>query len=60
MNTIIKDITEAEFYLQLQALQSEVHLFKDMGFDILAKQAEQRLEELKSFSVKDNHEQCLH
>ncbi len=46
MNTVIKNITEADFYLQLQALQSEAHLFKDMGLDILAKQTENRLEEL--------------
>lgn len=46
MNTVIKNITEADFYLQLQALQSEAHLFKDMGCDILAKQVEQRIEEL--------------
>ncbi len=57
MNTVIKNITEADFYLQLQALQSEAHLFKDMGFDDLAEQMEQRIEEL-SVQLCEGNQTC--
>ncbi len=46
MNILIKNITEADFYLQLQALQGQAHLFEDMGCTHLAKQAEERVSEL--------------
>lgn len=51
MQTIIKNITEADFCLQLQALTAEVAILKELGMDILAYKAQRKVKELQIASA---------
>lgn len=53
MQTIVKNTTETEFYLQLQALTAEAAILKELGMDVLARKARQKVKELQSASTID-------
>ncbi|MFV0322674.1 MAG: hypothetical protein ACK5LE_09895 [Alphaproteobacteria bacterium] len=53
MQTIVKNTTETEFCLQLQALSAEAAILEELGMDILARKAQRKVQELQSASAMD-------